>query len=43
MVYIFDIATKSVSRELRIAVVSRIKDMAIDIITINLHSEDLGI
>ena len=44
MVYIFDITTKLVSRELRITVVSRIRYfMAIDMITINLHSVDLGI
>ena len=41
MVYIFDITTKLVSHELRITVVSRI-NMAIDMITIHLHSEDLG-
>ena len=45
MVDIFDITTKLVSHELRITVVSRInsiEDMAIDMITIHLHSEDLG-
>ena len=41
MVDIFDITTKLVSHELRITVVSRI-NMAIDMITIHLHSEDLG-
>ena len=44
MVYIFDIATKLVSRQLRIAVVSTIRylDTAIDMKTIHLHSVDLG-